>query len=258
MADEDDADAVVYVPRRFKPKRRGSKPTVDVLPIPPAVMKVPGPKGEPGERGPEGPAGRDAAPGSYPSSPQPLVTAPAPIPGPAGRPGERGPKGDPGPAGPQGPAGKDGADGYNGWTPLLAIVSDGDRSVLRIVGWFGGSGPEPEAGMYMGPSGPVETIYAASNIRGPAGPRGAQGHGGGGIVTDPGTGGGDDGETAAALNAFKLLFRGGSESQALVKLSSADYDWVWADVAGITFNTYQTEDDDALSTEDGADMVLEL
>ena len=36
-----------------------------------------------------------------------------------------------------------GIDGFNGWSPILALVADGDREVLKLVGWTGGAGTKP-------------------------------------------------------------------------------------------------------------------
>lgn len=93
----------------------------------------PGQRGDPGEPGREGLAGRTGAPGAV---------------------GERGEPGD------------------NGWTPTFAVVPDGDRRVLQVVRWVGGSGPRPEDLLYVGPNGFVARIDEATDIRGPKGDRG--------------------------------------------------------------------------------------
>lgn len=64
----------------------------------------------------------------------------------------------------------EGKPGRNGWSPMLAVVEDGARRVLRIIGWFGGNGPEPPTG-YLGPHGLTDEISEATNIRGAPGPR---------------------------------------------------------------------------------------
>ena len=65
-----------------------------------------------------------------------------------------------------GPAGK---SGYDGWTPMFAVVADGDRRVQQVVGWTGGQGDIPAIGWFVGPNGFVETVSEATDIRGPKG-----------------------------------------------------------------------------------------
>lgn len=67
-----------------------------------------------------------------------------------------------------------GQDGSSAWTPLLAVESDGDRRVIRITEWTGGTGAAPATG-YIGASGLVATASEASDIRGAQGAQGAQG-----------------------------------------------------------------------------------
>lgn len=63
-----------------------------------------------------------------------------------------------------------GAAGTNGWSPLLAIASDGARRVEQIIGWTGGSGNPPAyTNQYIGASGIVEDIADAVDIRGATG-----------------------------------------------------------------------------------------
>lgn len=66
-----------------------------------------------------------------------------------------------------------GAD--NGWTPILAVVSDGERRVLRVTDWTGGGGVEPATGLYVGAAGLVAEIADAVDVRGAAGPEGDRG-----------------------------------------------------------------------------------
>ena len=68
-----------------------------------------------------------------------------------------------------GPAGK---SGYDGWTPIFAMIADGDRRVQQIIDWTGGQGSKPIIGWFVGPLGPVETIAEATDIRGETGPVG--------------------------------------------------------------------------------------
>ena len=61
----------------------------------------------------------------------------------------------------------DGDDGDNGWTPVLAVVEDGERRVLQIADWVGGEGSKPTTGEYVGLSGLVATPAEAVDIGGP-------------------------------------------------------------------------------------------
>jgi len=62
----------------------------------------------------------------------------------------------------------------NGWSPILAAVSDGERRVLQVIDWTGGGGSKPALGLYIGPAGLVSDIAAAVGVRGKAGPEGQQ------------------------------------------------------------------------------------
>lgn len=73
------------------------------------------------------------------------------------------------PRGDTGATGATGTTGNDGWTPELAVVTDGTRRVQQVVDWFGGDGTKPATGEYVGPTGLVSAIGDASDIRGPAG-----------------------------------------------------------------------------------------
>lgn len=75
-----------------------------------------------------------------------------------------------------------GEAGLNGWTPQLAVVSDGDRRVLQVTDWVGGEGTKPQTGVYLGASGFVINIIDAIDIRGPEGEQGPPGSGGDALV----------------------------------------------------------------------------
>lgn len=62
-----------------------------------------------------------------------------------------------------------GVAGTNGWSPVLAVVTDGERRVLGVSGWTGGTGSPPASGLYVGASGLVSDIAEGVNIRGAAG-----------------------------------------------------------------------------------------
>jgi hypothetical protein len=72
--------------------------------------------------------------------------------------------------------GDTGEAGDTGWSPLFAIVSDGERRVLQIIDWTGGTGTEPSTtNQFIGAVGIVSSAAAAVDIRGAAGVDGAQG-----------------------------------------------------------------------------------
>lgn len=68
---------------------------------------------------------------------------------------------------------------YMGWTPILAIASNGTNRVHQVVGWEGGSGTIPATGVYLGSTGYVTNITDAVNLAGAAG-------GGGGVAIGDG------------------------------------------------------------------------
>jgi hypothetical protein len=107
----------------------------------------------------------------------------------------QGPQGDEGPQGAQGTPGAPGPDGDDGWSPVPAIVSDGQRRVLQVAGWIGGAGIAPASGKYVGVAGLVDAIADAIDIRGPQGPQGSQGQPGDqGPQGNPGAPGSDGGD----------------------------------------------------------------
>jgi hypothetical protein len=53
-----------------------------------------------------------------------------------------------------------------GWTPLLGLEQDGERVVMKVVGWEGGTGTVPATGQYVGAAGFVGSAAAAINLRG--------------------------------------------------------------------------------------------
>ena len=63
--------------------------------------------------------------------------------------------------------------GFNGWSPRLAVVADGARSVLKLVGWTGGQGNPPPSNLYLGAIGYVTDIEDAIDIKGATGASGA-------------------------------------------------------------------------------------
>jgi len=91
------------------------------------------------------------------------------IEGPQGPQGAQGPQGQQGLQGPQGNTGSAGADGDDGWSPAFALVADGSRRVLQLVGWVGGTGTAPTTGQYIGAAGLVSDIASAIDLRGQQG-----------------------------------------------------------------------------------------
>lgn len=71
------------------------------------------------------------------------------------------------------PRGDTGLTGDKGWSPILALVTDGVRRVVQLVDWAGGQGTKPATGSYIGASGLVPDIASAIDIRGPQGPSGS-------------------------------------------------------------------------------------
>lgn len=65
-----------------------------------------------------------------------------------------------------------------GWTPVLAIASDGERRVLKVTDWTGGTGTKPTINQYVGSSGFVSTAAAAVDVRGATGATGSTGSAG--------------------------------------------------------------------------------
>ncbi len=86
--------------------------------------------------------------------------------------------------GDDGDDGIDGDDGLNGWTPILAVVTDGERRVHQVTDWTGGTGTKPTTGLYVGTTGLEADIADAVDIRGPEGPAGSGGGGGTGGYTE--------------------------------------------------------------------------
>jgi hypothetical protein len=58
------------------------------------------------------------------------------------------------------------------WVPTIAVATDGDRRVLEVTGWTGGTGTEPDGG-YVGATGLVVLIADGIDIRGAQGVTGA-------------------------------------------------------------------------------------
>jgi hypothetical protein len=59
---------------------------------------------------------------------------------------------------------------------VLAVASDGDRRVIQVIDWAGGTGTKPGTG-YVSSAGLTSTIGDAIDVRGPAGVDGREGAG---------------------------------------------------------------------------------
>lgn len=81
-------------------------------------------------------------------------------------------KGDKGDTGATGAVGGQGAIG---WSPLLAVVSDGARRVLQVYDWTGSIGTKPATGQYLTTTGFTTNITLAVDIRGSSGSNGTNG-----------------------------------------------------------------------------------
>jgi hypothetical protein len=78
--------------------------------------------------------------------------------------------------------------GPRGWSPVLAIVEDGERRVLQLTDWTGGEGAKPGfIDYYLGETGFVLAIEDGTNIRGAEG-TGADGQGIAAVSRTSGTG----------------------------------------------------------------------
>jgi hypothetical protein len=80
-----------------------------------------------------------------------------------------------GATGPSGNPGTPGTNGVNGWSPIFAVVADGERRVLQVTDWTGGTTGKPSTGVYVGVAGFVAPIASAVDIRGAAGAAGTPG-----------------------------------------------------------------------------------
>lgn len=89
--------------------------------------------------------------------------------------GDRGLTGIKGDTGATGATGANGTNGTNGWSPIFEITPDGERLVLRVKSWTGGTGAQPQSGMYIGSSGMTNIISQGVDIRGSRGLQGLKG-----------------------------------------------------------------------------------
>ena len=80
-------------------------------------------------------------------------------------------------AGGTGPTGEPGSDGDAGWSPVIAVESDGARRVLKVIDWVGGEGTKPAvpSDPYLAATGLVANAASAIDVRGSAGATGGDG-----------------------------------------------------------------------------------
>lgn len=64
------------------------------------------------------------------------------------------------------------AKGPQGWSPVVAVVTDNARRVLQITNWTGGEGSKPAVTGFIGATGIVATAALAVDIRGSIGATG--------------------------------------------------------------------------------------
>ena len=86
--------------------------------------------------------------------------------------------------GPRGIRGNPGDDADDGWSPVFAVVADGERRVLQVSDWVGGTGTKPTTGQYVGTTSLVDDIENGVDIRGPRGLQGFPGRPGTDSVGD--------------------------------------------------------------------------
>lgn len=65
--------------------------------------------------------------------------------------------------------GAQGGVGSNGWTPIIAIITDSQRRVLKVVDWADGPGDKPDINVYITATGYSTVLANAVDIRGPVG-----------------------------------------------------------------------------------------
>jgi hypothetical protein len=125
-----------------------------------------------------------------------------------------------------------GTQGYNGWSPILAVVNDGERRVFQVQDWTGGTGVKPIAGQYIGTSGLVSNIISAVNIRGAAGSTGLPGSTGGqGVPGPPGQDGskGDQGPPGPGVVEIARATANGGDRDIDIPIPGLN-DWYSLDV----------------------------
>lgn len=74
-----------------------------------------------------------------------------------------------------GGGGGQGPRGYNGWSPMIRTIQDGERRVQEVYDWTGGQGAKPAVTGYIGATGLVQDIALATDVRGDKGQDGEQG-----------------------------------------------------------------------------------
>lgn len=116
----------------------------------------------------------------------------------------------------KGAKGEVGAKGFDGWTPIIKTTTIGDRVVLELTDWVGGTGDKPETTGYLSDIGIVDDPNAATDIKGVKGDRGQ--------VGDKG----DRGERGQQGLVGAQGIAGDSAYESAVKAGflGSEYDWV--------------------------------
>jgi len=94
---------------------------------------------------------------------------------------------------------EEGGSGDDGWSPVFAVVTDGERRVLQVTDWVGGEGTKPAIDKYVGTTGLVDSVGDGVDIRGATGAAGEDGQDG------------DDGQDGAGLSGgnWKVFYTDG-------------------------------------------------
>jgi len=111
-----------------------------------------------------------------------------------------------------GAVGPPGPPGSRGWAPDFAVTADGERQVLQVIDWIGGTGEKPDITGYLGAAGIVADIEDAIDVRGAAGADGTNG-----------TDGSDGADGADGANGWVPLLAIASDGARRVHQV---YDWV--------------------------------
>lgn len=120
-----------------------------------------------------------------------------------------------------------GVAGDGGWSPMLAVVSDGARNVMKLVGWTGGQGPPPASNLYLGASGYVADIHQAATVGAATALQVSFDPAASGLNVTTVQGAVDLLAEMFAVLSEKVLPIGGLAGQVLAKQSNANFDTEW-------------------------------
>lgn len=111
----------------------------------------------------------------------------------------------------------------SGWTPVLSLVQDGIREVLKVSDWLGGTGTKPEVDVYIGSEGYVTDIAEAENLKGAKGDKGDDG--GDSLLSLP---------AAGSIIAYKTVT---TDADGFVIYGDAGTTAHWSSILGIALNS---------------------